>query len=54
MHPENLERDSLGAGMRLPFAASVVTGLIALWHFVTLREDIEKRRADALEFTAST
>ena len=52
MHPENLDRGSLGAGMRLPFAASVATGLVALWHFVALREDIESRRAEAPEITA--
>jgi heme exporter protein C len=47
MHPENLERDSLGAGIALPFAMSVVTGLVALWHLVLVRADIEQRRAPA-------
>ncbi|MEE2679121.1 MAG: cytochrome c biogenesis protein CcsA [Myxococcota bacterium] len=51
MHPENLERDSLGAGMRLPFAASVLTGLIALWHLVTVRQDIARRHAEVPEIT---
>jgi heme exporter protein C len=44
MHPDNLERDSLGAGMRLPFALGVVTGLVALAHLVVLRVDLERRR----------
>ena len=52
MHPDNLESDSLGAGMRAPFAAAVVTGLVALWHLVTVREDLERRRAEAPEITA--
>ncbi len=47
MHPDNLERDSLGAGMRLPFALSVLTGLAALWHLVALRFDLEARRVRA-------
>jgi len=44
MHPDNLERDSLGAGMRAPFALSVLTGLAALWHLICLRLDLESRR----------
>jgi heme exporter protein C len=44
MHPENLERDSLGAGMRLPFLLGVLTGLAALVHLVALRFDLEVRR----------
>ena len=49
MHPENLERGSLGAGMRLPFALGVLTGLAALAHLVALRFDLETRRVrDAL------
>ena len=45
MHPENLESDSLGAGIALPFAMSVVTGLVALWHLVLVRADLEHRKA---------
>lgn len=45
MHPENLESDSLGKGIALPFAISVVTGLVALWHLVLVRADIEHRQA---------
>ena len=49
MHPENLERSSLGVGMRLPFALGVLTGLAALAHLVALRFDLETRRVrDAL------
>jgi len=44
MHPDNLERDSLGAGMRAPFALSVLTGLAAFWHLLLLRQDLEARR----------
>ena len=44
LHPDNLERDSLGAGMRAPFAFSVLTGLAALWHLICLRLDLESRR----------
>jgi heme exporter protein C len=45
LHPENLERDSLGAGMRLPFLMSVLTGIAAFFHLLALRFDLEKRRA---------
>ena len=45
MHPENLESDSLGKGIALPFAISVVTGLVALWHLVLVRADIGHRQA---------
>ena len=44
LHPDNLERDSLGAGMRAPFVFSVLTGLAALWHLICLRLDLESRR----------
>ena len=47
MHPENLERDSLGAGMRAPFALAVLTGLVAYWHLLLLRADVERLRAHA-------
>lgn len=51
MHPENLERSSLGAGMRLPFALSVVTGLAAFLHLLLARVDLEalRTRHEALE-----
>jgi heme exporter protein C len=47
MHPDNLERDSLGAGMGWPFAMGVITALVALVHLVLLRFDLETRRIDA-------
>jgi heme exporter protein C len=47
MHPDNLDRESLGAGMGWPFAAGAVTGLLALLHLVLLRVDLEIRRVAA-------
>ena len=44
LHPENLERGSLGAGMGLPFLFSVLTGIAALAHLLALRFDLEQRR----------
>ena len=44
MHPDNLERDSLGAGMGLPFLFSVLTALAAFTHLLLLRIDLSKRR----------
>jgi heme exporter protein C len=44
MHPENLESGSLGAGMRLPFALSMLTGAAAFAHLLLLRLDLETRR----------
>jgi heme exporter protein C len=47
MHPENLERGSLGAGMGLPFATAVLTGLAAFGHLLLLRVDLERGRSQA-------
>ncbi|MBW2494602.1 MAG: cytochrome c biogenesis protein CcsA [Deltaproteobacteria bacterium] len=47
MHPDNLERGSLGTGMGWPFAAGVVTALLALLHLLLLRVDLENRRVAA-------
>lgn len=47
MHPENLERDSLGAGMRWPFAVAVLTGIAAFVYLLLLRVDLSTRRADS-------
>ena len=49
MHPDNLERGSLGAGMGWPFAVGVATGLAAYFHLLLLRTDLESLRADAVE-----
>ncbi len=48
MHPDNLERDSLGAGMGWPFAVGVITGLLALLYLVLMRVELESRRAVAI------
>ena len=44
MHPDNLERGSLGAGMGWPFAMGVLTALLAMLHLVLLRVDLERLR----------
>ena len=49
MHPDNLERGSLGAGMGWPFAVGVATGLAAYLHLLLLRTDLESLRAEAVE-----
>ncbi len=49
MHPENLERDSLGAGMGWPFLVAVLTGLVAFVHLLLLRVDLATRRAQSEE-----
>jgi heme exporter protein C len=48
MHPDNLERDSLGAGMGWPFAAGVVTAGLAYLHLLLLRVDLERQRSREL------
>jgi heme exporter protein C len=45
MHPENLSRGSLGAGMGLPFLLGNLTLGIAFVYCVLLRWEIEIRRA---------
>jgi len=47
MHPDNLQRGSLGAGMGWPFATGVLTALLAMVHLVLLRVDLENRRIAA-------
>ncbi len=47
LHPENLERGSLGQGMGWPFLASVVAALAAFLHLLLLRLDLEGLRARA-------
>ena len=56
MHPENLQRGSLGPGMGLPFLLGVLTGLTAYLHLLCLRSDVLARRnalQEALEGRAS-
>jgi heme exporter protein C len=45
MHPENLERGSLGQGMGLPFLVAMLTAVAAYVHLLVLRSDLESRRA---------
>ncbi|MCH2171692.1 cytochrome c biogenesis protein CcsA [Myxococcota bacterium] len=45
MHPDNLERDSLGDGMRWPFLISVLAGFAAFAYLLLLRVDLTRRRA---------
>ncbi len=47
LHPENLQRDSLGEGMRLPFLVSVLTALAALAHLIVLRVEVASLQARA-------
>ncbi len=46
MHPENLDGESLGAGIDVAFFAAVATGLVALWHFVLVRTDLLRLEAE--------
>jgi heme exporter protein C len=48
IHPENLSRGSLGAGMGWPFALGVLTALAAFAHLVLRRLEIESLRAREL------
>ena len=45
MHPDNLQRGSLGQGMGWPFLVSVLTGLAAFAHLLLLRLDAAERRS---------
>jgi heme exporter protein C len=49
VHPENLERGSLGAGMGWPFAVANVAAFAAFVWFVALRWEVEMRRAGAAD-----
>jgi heme exporter protein C len=48
MHPDNLQRGSLGAGMGAPFVAGVATALLAYVHLLRMRVDLEERRVHSL------
>lgn len=52
MHPDNLEQDSLGAGMGLPFLMGVVTMLVAFAWLLVLRLEVGALRR-ALELRAT-
>ena len=52
VHPENLQRGSLGAGMGWPFAIANVAAFLAFVWLVALRWEVEARRARAAERAA--
>ncbi len=49
MHPDNLQRGSLGDGMGLPFAAGILVCGAAFVHLVIARTDLENRRIEVDE-----
>jgi heme exporter protein C len=53
MHPENLQRGSLGDGMGLPFALGMLAATAAFAHLLLLRIDLEDRRVDLARSLAS-
>ena len=44
IHPENLERGSLGPGMRAPFFLGLATALVAFLHLLALRVEVGRLR----------
>lgn len=46
MHPQNLGRGSLGAGMGWPFVLGVATALVALAHLLARRVEVESLRTE--------
>jgi len=46
MHPDNLERGSLGDGMGWPFVAGILACAAVFVHLVIARTDLETRRAE--------
>lgn len=54
IHPENLERGSLGAGMGLPFALGVAVCLVAFVHLLARRFEVDVLRTRLLEKTIGT
>jgi heme exporter protein C len=52
VHPQNLERGSLGAGMGMPFLFANLAAFLAFVWLVALRWEVEARRARALEHAA--
>jgi heme exporter protein C len=53
MHPENLQRGSLGEGMGLPFALGMAAAVAAFLHLLLLRIDLEGRRVALARSLAS-
>jgi heme exporter protein C len=53
IHPENLERGSLGAGMGLPFLLGVLATLAAFFHLLARRIEVEGLRARLAERAAA-
>jgi heme exporter protein C len=49
MHPDNLQRGSLGDGMGWPFVAGILVCAAAFIHLVIVRTDLETRRAEMAE-----
>src|SRR5262245_35943799 len=45
VHPENLGRGSLGAGMGLPFALGMLTALLTFGHLLVRRLEVSELRA---------
>jgi heme exporter protein C len=54
IHPENLERGSLGTGMGTPFALGAVICLVAFVHLLARRVEVEALRTRLLERTLAT
>ncbi len=53
IHPENLARGSLGAGMGLPFLLGTVVTLVAFAHLLIRRFEVEGLRSRLAERTAA-
>ena len=49
IHPENLQRGSLGAGMGLPFALGAAVCVVAFLHLLARRVEVEDLRARLAE-----
>ena len=52
MHPENLQRGSLGAGMGWPFALGALVCLVAFTHLLARRIEVEALRSALAERVA--
>jgi heme exporter protein C len=53
IHPENLERGSLGAGMGAPFALGAAVAIVGFLHLLCRRAEIESLRARLAERMAA-